>query len=228
MIKNKFEKKLKQSFDLEIKDYLEKPENYNLSTKKLNHRFPTKAVLATLCSACVILVIVIGNNNASKAIYNSMGSQGIISSSSSAVASSSQDSNNYVYYELNKVNEDEINSYAEYKLLPLSLDDEYSIKELYSLNKNGDIFEAYQINIRNIDDVKKITILINKDLNKQEALKDQGLKETILNGVSVIFYEYSEEQKYSATFIINNISFEASGYNLTKEEFSKVINQIIN
>ncbi len=227
MIKNKFEKKLKQSFDLEVKDYLEKPENYDLSNRRLNHRFPTKTILATLCSACVILVIVINNNNASKAIYNSMGAQGTISSSSSAVASSSQDSN-YVYYELDKVEEDEINNYAGYELLPLSLNGEYSTKELYSLSKNGDIFEAYQVNIRSVDEVKKITLLINKDLSKQEALKNEGLKETIINGVSVIFYEYDYEQKYSATFIVNNISFEAIGYDLSKEEFSEVIKEIVN
>lgn len=227
MIKNKFEKKLKQSFDLEVKDYLEKPENYDLSNRRLNHRFPTKTILATLCSACVILVIVINNNNASKAIYNSMGAQGTISSSSSAVASSSQDSN-YVYYELDKVEEDEINNYAGYELLPLSLNEEYSTKELYSLSKNDDIFEAYQVNIRSFDEVKKITLLINKDLSKQEALKNEGLKETIINGVSVIFYEYDYEQKYSATFIVNNISFEAIGYDLSKEEFSEVIKEIVN
>lgn len=227
MIKNKFEKKLKQSFDLEVKDYLEKPENYDLSNRRLNHRFPTKTILATLCSACVILVIVINNNNASKAIYNSMGAQGTISSSSSAVASSSQDSN-YVYYELDKVEETEINTYAGYELLPLSLNEEYSTKELYSLSKNGDIFEAYQVNIRSVDEVKKITLLINKDLSKQEALKNEGLKETIINGVSVIFYEYDYEQKYSATFIVNNISFEAIGYDLSKEEFSEVIKEIVN
>jgi len=226
MIKNKFEKKLKQSFDLEVKDYLEKPENYDLSNRRLNHRFPTKTILATLCSACVILVIVISNNNASKAIYNSMGTQGA-ASSSSAVASSSQDSN-YVYYELDKVEENEINTYAGYELLPLSLDEEYSTKELYSLSKNGDIFEAYQVNIRSFDEVKKITLLINKDLSKQEALKNEGLKETIINGVSVIFYEYDYEQKYSATFIVNNISFEAIGYDLSKEEFSEVIKEIVN
>ena len=227
MIKNKFEKKLKQSFDLEVKDYLEKPENYDLSNRRLNHRFPAKTILATLCSACVILVIVISNNNASKTIYNSMGAQGTISSSSSAVASSSQDSN-YVYYELDKVEEDEINNYAGYELLPLSLNGEYSTKELYSLSKNGDIFEAYQVNIRSFDEVKKITLLINKDLSKQEALKNEGLKETIINGVSVIFYEYDYEQKYSATFIVNNISFEAIGYDLSKEEFSEVIKEIVN
>ena len=226
MIKNKFEKKLKQSFDLEVKDYLEKPENYDLSNRRLNHRFPTKTILATLCSACVILVIVISNNNASKAIYNSMGAQSA-ASSSSAVVSSSQDSN-YVYYELDKVEENEINNYAGYELLPLSLDEEYSTKELYSLSKNGDIFEAYQVNIRSVDEVKKITLLINKDLSKQEVLKNEGLKGTIINGFDVIFYEYDYEQKYSATFIVNNISFEVIGYDLSKEEFNKVIKEIIN